>query len=51
MHCHFLGSMFVVVVDVGKTALGRQVVGSHLAWLYEVYEWGMKRDAARVARV
>jgi hypothetical protein len=40
MHSHFLGSMFVIVVDVGNAALRRQVVGSHIAGLYEMYGGG-----------
>jgi len=34
MHRHFLRSMFIIVVDVGNTALRGQIVGSHLAGLY-----------------
>jgi hypothetical protein len=40
MHSHLLGSMFIIIVVVDDTALRGQVVGSHLAGLYEMYGGG-----------
>jgi hypothetical protein len=40
VHRRIFDGMFVIVVVVDDTALRRQVVGSHLAGLYEMYGGG-----------